>query len=233
MTPLNVKLEELIEQLDADLPDADPVTKVGEARLRGRTLVDVGDQLVDHYVQAARAEGASWSQIGEVLGVTKQAAQQRRADGLFDRYTIRARNVVLLAQERARALKHERLDTEHLLLGLVTEGEGIAAKVIETIAGSLDPVSEALAAALPPGAATVTGNLPLTPNAKRTLGETAAVALDLGHNYIGTEHLLLGLLKVPESRAAQILSEIGISYERARDSTVAMLAGYQHRAGSK
>src|SRR5579859_7975480 len=105
MTPLNVNLQDLIDQIDADLPEAGPIAKIGEARLRSRTLVDLGDQLVDHYVHAARAEGASWSQIGDILGVTKQAAQQRRGDAQFERYTIRARGAIVLAQDRARALK--------------------------------------------------------------------------------------------------------------------------------
>src|SRR5437899_7284960 len=104
MTPLTVKLQELIDQIEADLPDAAPVAKIGEARLRGRTLVDLGDQLVDHYVHAARAAGASWSQIGEALGVSKQAAQQRRADSQFERFTGRARHVVVLAEGHARTL---------------------------------------------------------------------------------------------------------------------------------
>jgi hypothetical protein len=231
MTPLNVNLQELIDQIDTDLPLADPVTKIGEARLRSRTLVDLGDQLVGHYVQAARAEGASWSQIGDALGVTKQAAQQRRADAQFERFTGRARAVIVLAQDRARALKHDRLEPEHLLLGLVSEGEGLAAMVIKMLAGSLDPVSDALRAALKPGEAkAASGNLPMTEATKHSLSEAADVAVELGHNYIGTEHLLLGLLRVPETAAARILTEAGVTYDRARDSVVAMLVGYQHRS---
>ena len=151
MTPLNVRLQELIDQVEADLPEADPVAKIGEARLRSRTLVDLGDQLVDHYVHAARAEGASWSQIGDVLGVTKQAAQQRRSDGQFERYTPRARHVVILAQDRARTLKHTDINGGHLLLGLLGEPDGIAAKALVMLAGSLDAVSEAAHARLTPG----------------------------------------------------------------------------------
>src|SRR5215471_14162962 len=119
MTPLNVNLQELIDQIDADLPEADPVTKVGEARLRARTLTDLGDQLVDHYVHAARAEGASWSQIGDALGVSKQAAQQRRTDPTFERFTPRARHVLVLAHDRARTLRHDQVGTGHLLLGIL------------------------------------------------------------------------------------------------------------------
>jgi Clp amino terminal domain, pathogenicity island component len=228
MTPLNVRLQELIDQIETDLPAADPVTKIGEARLRSRTLVDLGDQLVDHYVHAARAEGASWSQIGDVLGVTKQAAQQRRADWQFERYTPRARNVVVLAQDRARALKHTEINSGHLLLGLLGEPDGIAGKVLVMLAGSLDAVSGAAHARLTPGEGKPpTGSLPMAQDAKDALGEVVPVALDLGHNYVGTEHLLLALLRVPDSVGAEVLTGLGVSYDRVRDAVNVMLAGYQ------
>src|SRR2546423_1854471 len=180
MTPLQLNLQDLIDQIDTDLPAADPLIKIGEARLRGRTLVDLGDQLVDHYVHAARAEGASWSQIGEILGVTKQAAQQRRADPQFERFTGRARSVIVLAQDRARALRHDRIEPEHVLLGLLAEGGGLAAMTIKMLAGSVDPVTGAVQALLPPGDAKVpAGNLPMTEAAKQVLEQTMAVAVEL------------------------------------------------------
>src|SRR5690348_15150738 len=99
MSPLDVNLRQLIEQIDTDLPDGDPLAKVSEARLRARTLAGLGDQVVDHYITAARATGASWSQIGEALGVSKQAAQQRlAAGGRFERFTAKARHVLVVAQ---------------------------------------------------------------------------------------------------------------------------------------
>jgi Clp amino terminal domain, pathogenicity island component len=232
MTPLNVNLQELIDQIDADLPGADPVAKIGEARLRGRTLVDLGDQLVDHYVHAARAAGASWSQIGDALGVTKQAAQQRRSDAQFEQYTPRARHTVVLAQDRARTLKHSEIGTEHLLLGLLGEPDGIAAKILVTLAGSLDAVSGAVHARLSPGEAKVpSGHLPMSEDAKHAFMETTGAALDLGHNYIGTEHILLGLLRVPESGAAQALTDLGVTHDRVREAVVVALAGFQAGRG--
>jgi hypothetical protein len=226
MTPLNVNLQELIDQLDADLPVADPVAKVGEARLRGRTLTDLGDQLVDHYVHAARNSGASWSQIGDALGVSKQAAQQRRTDAQFERYTPRARHALVLAQDRARTLKHDQITTRHLLLGVIGDPEGLAAKVIVAIGGSPEAVKAAVHAQLPPGEAKPASHLPLDDAAKQALGETVQAALDLGHNYIGTEHLLLGLLRMPDDPAAQVLVELGIDEERVREATTAALADY-------
>src|SRR2546430_922148 len=138
MTPVNVNLQSLIEQLDAELPKADPVAKVGEARLRARNLTDLGDQLVDHYVTAARSGGASWSQIGDALGVSKQAAQQRRAGGKYERFTGRARNILVLAQDRARALRHPRVTPEHVLLALLSDREALATKVVAQLAGSVE-----------------------------------------------------------------------------------------------
>jgi hypothetical protein len=232
MTPLNVNLQQLIEQIDHDLLDADPVTKISEARLRGRTLVDLGDQLVDHYVHAARAGGTSWSQIGDALGVSKQAAQQRRADGQFEQYTGRARHVVILAQERARALKHDHIGTEHLLLGLIGEPEGLAAKVLAVLAGSLETVSTAVHERLTPGATKPGSHLTFTPTAKQALQETVHVAMELGHNFIGTEHLLLGVLRAPESLGAQVLTDLGVDFDKARQAVIAALMGVQHQRRS-
>src|SRR4051794_1541741 len=101
MPPLDVTLESLIDNLDAELAEADALAKVGEARQRARGLAELGDQLVDHYVAAARAGGSSWAQIGDAMGVSKQAAQQRKGPAVFERYTVRARRVVVHAQEQA------------------------------------------------------------------------------------------------------------------------------------
>jgi Clp amino terminal domain, pathogenicity island component len=226
MTPINVNLRDLIDALDAEFPMADPVTKVGEARLRGRTLTDLGDQLVDHYVQAARAQGASWSQIGDALGVSKQAAQQRRADPTFERFTARARHVLVLAHDRARTLKHDHVGTGHLLLGILGEPEGIGAKVIATLAGSLETVSEAVHARLPAGEAKPSGQTPTSPEAKAALTETLDVALGMGHNYIGTEHLLLGILRLPDDPTTRLLAGLGVTREKALDEVDKTLAEY-------
>src|SRR2546421_2001202 len=230
MTPLNVNLQELINQLDADLPEADPVTKIGEARLRGRTLIDLGDQLVDHYVHAARTDGASWSQIGDALGVSKQAAQQRRAGGQFDRFTGRARNLVVVAQDHARRLRHPAVTTEHLLLAMI-ESEGLGAMVIAQLAGPLETVTEAITANLVPGTGPQPVHVPFAEDCKRVLDETLDQALGLGHNYIGTEHILLGIMKVPDSPGAQLLSGFGVDHDRARDTVAGILIGF--RAGRK
>ncbi len=229
MTPLNVNLQELIDQLDADLPEADVVTKVGEARLRGRTLTDLGDQLVDHYVHAARGHGASWSQIGEALGVSKQAAQQRRSEGQFERLTGRARHVLVLAQDRARTLKHDQIGTHHVLLGLLGEPDGLAAKALLMLAGPLERVSEAVHEQFPPGdAKPPTGHLPFTGEAKQLRVESVQAAVEMGHDYVGTEHILLGLLRLGDDPTAQLLNGLGVELDRTRDAVTAALVEYEH-----
>src|SRR5215475_8944317 len=151
MTPLNVNLQHLIDAVDTDLPDADPLTKVGEAQQRARSLTDIGDQLIDHFVTEARRSGTPWSQIGEALGVTKQAAQQRWVPPVFQLFTNKARHVVVLAQESARTLRHGYIGTEHLLLGMLDEGEGAAAEILAQLAGSTGNVRAAVLDAVPAG----------------------------------------------------------------------------------
>jgi hypothetical protein len=219
-------LQELIDQIDTALPDADALTRIGEAQRRARALNDVGDQLVDHYVAQARAGGASWSQIGDALGVSKQAAQQRRAGGQFERFTGRARNLVVVAQDHARRLRHPAVTTEHLLLAMI-ESAGIAAMVIAKLAGPLETVAEAVTANLVPGTGAQPVHVPFADDCKRVLDETLDQALGLGHNYIGTEHILLGIMKVPDSRGAEVLAGFGVDYERARDMVAGVLIGFQ------
>jgi hypothetical protein len=234
MPPLDVNLQQLINQIDTDLTEGDPLAKVSEARLRARTLAGLGDSLIDHYVTAARATGASWSQIGEALGVSKQAAQQRLAQGgRFERFTARARHVVIVAQERARILKHDLIEPEHVLLGLLLEAEGIAAKVVGALAGPDKNPTETVAGALTPGESEphASGHVPFSDASKRVMEETTAAAVELGHNYIGTEHILLGLLRAGDNRAVELLGGMGITLARARDSVVAILMGYQHKTG--
>jgi Clp amino terminal domain, pathogenicity island component len=229
MPPLDVTLESLINSLDSELEEADVLTKVSEARQRARGLAELGDQLVDHYVAAARATGASWSQIGDAMGVSKQAAQQRKGQGTFERFTDRARKVVVYAQDQARTWRHGMIDTEHVLLGVVHEKEGLGAKVLAALAGSTEAVTAVLTADMVRGDEKRSGHIPFTPLAKRVLDETMAAAVELGHNYVGTEHILLGLLRVPEGKAARALDSLGIDQSRAKDAVTAALIGYQHK----
>jgi hypothetical protein len=227
MTPLNVSLQRLIDAVDADLPDAAPLAKVTEALQRARSLSDIGDQLIDHFVTQARTAGTPWSQIGEALGVTKQAAQQRWVPPTFQLFTHRARHVVVLAQERARGLRHDYIGTEHLLLGVLDESEGVAARVLAELAGSVEAVREAVLAQVPAGDANPPQKIPFTGRGKEALDHANAQAAELGHDFVGTEHLLLGLVKVEEGTAAQVLRQLGIGYDEARAKVVEWLTAYK------
>lgn len=214
MSPLNLSVGELIAKLDADLPEANPLAKISEALLRSRTLVALGDQLVGHYVSLARQEGASWTEIGDAIGVSKQAAQQRHSTQIFERFTDRARHAIVLAQEQARGHKHDYIGTEHLLLGLMGEPGGLAYQMLVKYAGSEEAVRTAIEDRMgPESKKTPRGHIPFTDKGKEALEQTLRVAKDMGHDFQGTEHVLLGVLAVPTGLAAEALSPLNIDFE--------------------
>ena len=146
---------------------------------------------------------------------------------MFERFTDRARRVVVLAQDEARGLKHNYIGTEHLLLGLISEGEGVAAKALETMGVKGEAVRASVIEIIGEGEKPVEGHIPFTPRAKRVFELSLREALQLGHNYIGTEHLLLGLLKEGEGVAAQVLTKQGADLAQVRQTVIQMLSGYQ------
>ena len=146
---------------------------------------------------------------------------------MFERFTDRARRVVVLAQDEARGLKHNYIGTEHLLLGLISEGEGVAAKALETMDIKGEAVRASVIEIIGEGEKPVEGHIPFTPRAKRVFELSLREALQLGHNYIGTEHLLLGLLKEGEGVAAQVLTKQGADLAQVRQTVIQMLSGYQ------
>src|SRR6476619_5366638 len=135
---------------------------------------------------------------------------------MFERFTDRARRVVVLAQEEARMLNHNYIGTEHILLGLIHEGEGVAAKALESLGISLEGVRQQAPS----------GHIPFTPRAKKVLELSLREALQLGHNYIGTEHILLGLIREGEGVAAQVLVKLGADLSRVRQQVIQLLSGY-------
>ncbi|MCK0113706.1 ATP-dependent Clp protease ATP-binding subunit [Ornithinimicrobium sp. F0845] len=146
---------------------------------------------------------------------------------MFERFTDRARRVVVLAQEEARMLNHNYIGTEHILLGLIHEGEGVAAKALETLDISLDAVREQVQEIIGQGQQSPTGHIPFTPRAKKVLELSLREGLQLGHNYIGTEHILLGLIREGEGVAAQVLIKLGADLNRVRQQVIQLLSGYQ------
>jgi ATP-dependent Clp protease ATP-binding subunit ClpC len=146
---------------------------------------------------------------------------------MFERFTDRARRVVVLAQEEARMLNHNYIDTEHILLGLIHEGEGVAAKALESLGISLEAVRQQVEEIIGQGQQAPSGHIPFTPRAKKVLELSLREALQLGHNYIGTEHILLGLIREGEGVAAQVLVKLGADLNRVRQQVIQLLSGYQ------
>src|SRR5216110_1395861 len=149
---------------------------------------------------------------------------------MFERFTDRARRVVVLAQEEARMLNHNYIGTEHILLGLIHEGEGVAAKALEGLGISLEGVRQQVEEIIGQGQQAPSGHMPFTPRAKKVLELSLREALQLGHNYIGTEHILLGLIREGEGVAAQVLVKLGADLSRVRQQVIQLLSGY---AGGK
>ena len=145
---------------------------------------------------------------------------------MFERFTDRARRVLVLAQEEARLLEHNFIGTEHLLLGLVAEDEGVAAHALRSLGVSLDMVRERVAEAIGPAGSSTTGSPPFMPRAKKVLELSLREAMQLGHDYIGTEHMLLGLVREGEGVGAQILVGLGLDLFRVRQRVMGLLSGF-------
>ena len=228
-----------LDQLVAAVQDGsdDPLDRVSAAALLRDQLEHLGDDLLDHFVTRARSDGRSWTQIGEALGVTRQAAQQRHGGlvdrilgGLterrrFQRFTDKARTAVVEAQNAARDRKHGTVGTEHLLLGLYAAGDGNLATVALDHLGLDRAAAEGLvdARVAPGSTAPVKGHIRFSPGAKETLELALRHALELGHNYIGTEHIVLALRQVEDGVAAQVMAEAGIGYDDLRTEVLVAL----------
>ena len=149
---------------------------------------------------------------------------------MFERFTERARRVVVLAQEEARMLDHNYVGTEHILLGLLHEGEGVAARALESLGISLDAMREAVEGIIGRGQQAPSRHIPFTPRAKKMLELSLREALQLGHDYIGTEHILLGLIREGDGVAAQVLTNAGVDLNQARQRVIGLLHGRREEA---
>ncbi|MFF7357464.1 MULTISPECIES: Clp protease N-terminal domain-containing protein [Streptomyces] len=211
----SVRLDDLIEAIKK--AHSEPLEQLQDAVIAADHLDEVADHLIGHFVDQARRSGASWTEIGRSMGVTRQAAQKRfvpkESAGLeaadFSRYTPRARNVVMASHNEALAARNPEGRPEHLVLGLLAEPEGLGAKAITEQGVLLDVVRQAATAALPPAADEVPDLIPYGPAAKKALELTFREALRLGHDYIGTEHILLALLEHENGQG--VLSGLGIT----------------------
>jgi hypothetical protein len=229
-----VRLDDLISHVLAQHPDGGALQHLSDAVTTSSHLGDVADHLIGHFVDQARRSGATWTEIGQHMGVSKQAAQQRFVPrgstdvdppkGLFRRFTQRARHVVELARTEAQERGASEVTNEHVVLGLLGEPEGLAAQAITAVGVELEQVRFAVEVALgAPGKRAKSVRFGRGP--KKTMELALREALHMGHNYIGTEHLLLGLLRNDKERAAKLLIDLGITHERAGEWIADTLAG--------
>jgi hypothetical protein len=247
MDPQPVRLDDLITYVRSQ--EGTALDHVSVAMRMSEHLGELSDHLIGHFVDQARKAGASWTEIGQSMGVTKQAAQKRfvpkaaeltvppdeagwlaaLADAFrahpFSRFTPRARNSIKAAADEAREHGHHQIFPEHLALGLLHEPEGLAVKAIEALGSSSAAAREALVAALPPANADepASDKIPFNPQAKKVMALSVREALRLGHNYVGTEHILIAVLEYSEGSVGGALTGLGLTKERAEQWLVAQV----------
>jgi hypothetical protein len=234
--PNPVKLDDLISAIKSN-NDKDVLAQLSDAVYVGENLGEVADHLIGHFVDQARRSGASWTEIGKSMGVTKQAAQKRfvpkvdpggdpsgSIERVYGRYTDRARHVIVEAQKSALDHGSPEIDTLHVLLGLLTEPAALAAGAIIAQGVTLDAVREAAEARLPERADPAPNPVPFSAAGKKTLELTMREGLRLGHNYIGTEHMLLALLEQREGAGFEVLDGLGVKKDKAEAKIQEVLA---------
>ena len=213
-----IRLDDLIEAITK--VHSDPLEQLSDAVSAADHLGDVADHLIGHFVDQARRSGASWTEIGRSMGVTKQAAQKRfvpkdpgrvldlDAGEGFSRFTARARNTIVAAQKDAHAAGNDLIRPGHLVLGLLSEQDSFAVRSIVAQGVQPETVRKAVTAALPPAAGPVPALIPFDQQAKKALELSVREALRMGHNYVGTEHILLALLELEDG--AGVLTGLGL-----------------------
>jgi hypothetical protein len=223
-----VRLDDLIAAIKT--VHNEPLDQLTDAMLAADALGEVADHLIGHFVDQARRSGASWTEIGQCMGVTKQAAQKRFVpkaqtdpidpnDG-FSRFTPRARNVVVESQNKARQMSHDEIQPAHLLLGLFADPGSVAGRLLEGRGVDADAVANALT--MPAPAAELPALIPFSGAARKVLELTFREALRMGHNYIGTEHILLALLEAEAGDGP--LHSLGVDKQRTEADVVQTLS---------
>ncbi|WP_033340208.1 Clp protease N-terminal domain-containing protein [Catenuloplanes japonicus] len=232
-----IRLDDLIEHVKSQHPDGDHLTRVSDAILVGENLGEHADHMIGHFVDQARRAGASWAEIGRSMGVSKQAVQKRFVgdpaglvdESRFSRFTPRARVVMQKTVEEARAAGNDVVRTEHLVLGLLEEPHALAALAIEAQGVTLEDVRVAAVSVLPPRADSVPEHIPFSAGARKLLDLIIREALRLGHNYVGTEHMLLAILDDHEDAGGEALRGLGVDKGRAEEWLLGALAKHRKR----
>lgn len=226
-----VRLDDLIAAITSVHTDA--LEQLSSAVITADALGEVADHLIGHFVDQARRSGASWTEIGRSMGVTKQAAQKRfvakaAAEPLdldpeqgFARFTPRARNVVVTSQNEARAARNDHIGTGHLALALLVEPDGLAARSIAAQGVTAEALRRTVAARLPAGVDEVPDLVPFDADGRKALELTFREALRLGHNYVGTEHILLALLELEDGEG--VLTGLGLTKPATETTVLAAL----------
>jgi ClpA/ClpB-like protein len=231
-------LTELIQTVNDRSADEDALTLVAAAAEVSGEITSKADLLLGHFVEVARHAGRSWAEIGAALGVTKQGAQQRfvdrdattpsAEDQLLVGYTVRARASVARAREEAVEMGHNYVGTEHLLLGVLADPAALSVRVLTELGIPADElrrtVMEAAGPRSPPEPSA--GDAPFTPRSRRVLDLTRGESLRLGHNYVGTEHLLIALAAEKDGAGGRVLREHGVDVDRARNEVVRVITAY-------
>ncbi len=226
---MTTTLNTLIHQVRGESDDS--LLQLEIAVTRAGQMSDLADTLVTYFVDRCRRSGHTWAEIGTHLGVTRQAAQKRFVDSVgdgvtFERFTMRARNALDQAQVVAESLGHNYVGTEHQLLALFDVPGALAGRVLGHLGIQRDAVEREVLARGVRGPAPTGGPLPFTPRARKVLEESVNSAVDLGHNYVGTEHLLLGLYRGQDGLAMQILEQLGAGRDAAQAKVVELLSGF-------
>jgi hypothetical protein len=234
--PTPVRLDDLITAVRAQHPDGDPLAQLSDAALTADRLGDLADHLVGHFVDQARRAGASWTDIGRSMGVTKQAAQKRFVPrssddipelGNWARFTDRARTAVVGAQDLARSTQHEQVEPGHVLLGVLADADSLATRAVAAQVPVADLRATTLAA-LGDGGGSPGEHIPFSGDSRRLLALTLREALRLGHNYVGTEHILLGLLN-DEGALGTLLTGAGVTHARSEELVLLALTEIMRR----
>jgi Clp amino terminal domain, pathogenicity island component len=229
MTP-GPNLQELIDTIRADAGSDNPLAQLATASATVTDLSATGDAALGYFVDRARGSGHSWVEISSVLGVSKQAAHKRfsvswTARPAFDRYTDRTKNVIDAAAGIALARNHGFIGTEHLLLAFYAEPRSIATKLLTKHDITEQKVADEVSALIPDGMEMPAGTPPYTPRAYHVFEGAVAEALELGHNYVGTEHLLLAFYRDSAGVAATVLNQLGLTADAARAGVIDALSG--------
>ena len=231
MTFPEIRLDDMITMVRTLHPEGDALARLSDAVLLSERLGEVADHVVGHFVDQARKAGATWTDIGQSMGVSKQAAQKRFVprDDLFERgpmtrLTIKAREVVLGAREEARANGDSQVGTEHLVLGQLREPAGIGARALFAQGVTEEQIRAAIKVVNPAKDHATDDEPPYSPGARKALELSVREALRMVHNYIGTEHILLGILAEEDSLGARVLVGLGVTRERTDQLIAQMLS---------